>query len=475
MTERKKFYSSLGLLIILNAIVKPIWIFGIDRAVQNQIGTAEYGTYFSLFGFSIVFSFLLDWGLTPFFNRQLAADPESFASRASSFFLLKLLLAFVYAGIVMGLAYATEVTEWKTLLLVIIIQILTSLFVFLRSIITAQQWFRTDAWLSVIDKTLMIFFCGIFLYLPAVFGTISLQDFLLIQTGCTLLAVLVTMFILARRGQVLFAKKFQVDKRDLRAALPFALVVLLMSAHNRIDGFFLERLHPDGAHEAGLYAGAYRLLEASNMVCYLVGGFLLPFVSRLWSKHKKIDDVVINSRHLLVIFSLFIAITVFYNAEWLHDLLYTSEDPDAANIMRWCLPALVGYALVQVYGTVMTATGHLLQFCFIILLSLVLNIVLNFLMIPELGALACCYSAIASQMLCGIVTMIYVKQKTGISVRLPTLFIYIFIGALVGAVYYSGYYLGLNKAMLIITTSAIVLGTIIFMALATISSMKENK
>lgn len=474
MTERKKFYSSLGLLIMLNAIIKPIWIFGIDRAVQNEVGTAAYGTYFSLLGLSIVFSFLLDLGLTPFFNRQLAADPESFASRTSSFLMLKLVFAFVYAGIVMGLALAAEVTEWKTLLLVIVIQVLTSLFVFLRSIITAQQWFSTDAWLSVIDKTLMIFLCGSLLFLPSVFGTITLQHFLLIQVACTLFAVIITIIILVNRGQVLFSNKLRIDKRDLRAALPFGLIVLLMSAHNRIDGFFLERLHVNGAHEAGLYAGAYRLLEASNMACFLVGSFLLPFIARLWSKGKKIADIVINSRHLLVIFSLFIAITVFYNADWLHNLLYTSNDPGAANILRWCLPALVGYALVQVYGTVMTATGNLLPFCFIILCSLVLNIFLNFMLIPKLGALACCYSAIASQLACGLAIMIYVRQKSAVPFRVRTFLIYIFISALIGAIYYSGSYLGLNTALLVITTSAIVLGTITFMALAAISSIEEK-
>ena len=59
MKETSRFYSSLGLLIILNAIVKPIWIFGIDREVQNEVGAAAYGAYFSVFNLSIVLSFLL--------------------------------------------------------------------------------------------------------------------------------------------------------------------------------------------------------------------------------------------------------------------------------------------------------------------------------------------------------------------------------------------------------------------------------
>ena len=55
--SHSKFYSSLLLLIVLNAIIKPFWIFGIDRQVQNITGTAEYGTYFSLLNLSIVFGF----------------------------------------------------------------------------------------------------------------------------------------------------------------------------------------------------------------------------------------------------------------------------------------------------------------------------------------------------------------------------------------------------------------------------------
>ena len=42
------FYSSLGLLVLLNAIIKPLWIFAIDRQVQNVVGTENYGVYFSL-------------------------------------------------------------------------------------------------------------------------------------------------------------------------------------------------------------------------------------------------------------------------------------------------------------------------------------------------------------------------------------------------------------------------------------------
>src|SRR6185503_376425 len=97
MKEPSRFYSSLRLLIILNVVIKPLWIFGIDRQVQNTVGTEVYGNYFSILNLSIVFSFLLDWGLTIFFNRQLSSQKTNFIDKAGSFLFIKLLFAVIYA------------------------------------------------------------------------------------------------------------------------------------------------------------------------------------------------------------------------------------------------------------------------------------------------------------------------------------------------------------------------------------------
>ena len=67
-----RFYSSLGLLVVLNLIIKPIWIFAIDRKVQLEVGQEEYGSYFALLNLSIILSFMLDLGFTNYFNRQAA-------------------------------------------------------------------------------------------------------------------------------------------------------------------------------------------------------------------------------------------------------------------------------------------------------------------------------------------------------------------------------------------------------------------
>lgn len=450
MKESSKFYSSLGLLIILNAVIKPFWIFGVDRLVQNSVGTTEYGAYFSLFNLSIVFSFLLDWGFTNYFNRQLASQEKNFIDHAGNFLLLKFLFLLVYVTIVFLMAWFTGVQRWDILFGVILIQAFQSLFVFFRGVVTAHQWFRTDAWLSVLDKTLMIIICGSFLYFPPLFGNMTIDLFLIVQVSCSLLAVLFVWIIIVRRGiHFTIGKTSFFQKKIFKSALPFAFILLLMSIHYRLDGFLLERIHPNGAHEAGIYAAAYRLLDAANMVGVLLASFLLPYIARQWSEGKNFTGVILTSRHFLILFSIAIACTSFFLAPWIQKVLYHHDEIDAIQVMQWCLPALIGYSLVQIYGTIMTATGHIVSFCYITLIAVIMNSSLNLALIPSLGAKGSCFAALASQGFCGIMTLLYVWNKLKVTIHLRSLIIYIFTGGILSGFLYLGKKSGINPLWLL--------------------------
>ena len=49
---QRKFVTNLALVLALNLLIKPFWILGIDRAVQNAVGTEQYGFYYAIFNFS---------------------------------------------------------------------------------------------------------------------------------------------------------------------------------------------------------------------------------------------------------------------------------------------------------------------------------------------------------------------------------------------------------------------------------------
>lgn len=446
MKEHSRFYSSLGLLLLLNVVVKPLWIFGIDRQVQNAVGTVTYGTYFSLYNFSVVFSFLLDWGFSSYFNRQLASGHPEVTGRIGHFFFIKLMFLFLYASVVTAVAAFSHLGHWDILAGVIAVQALMSLFVFLRGVVTAHQWFRTDAWLSVLDKTLMIFLCGAYLLLPAVFGGMTIQKFLLVQISCTLISIFVALLMLVRNGVSLRISGEGLRLQSIiRDALPFAVTLLLMSVHNRLDGFLLERIHPSGAYEAGLYAAAYRLLDASVVFGYLLASFLLPFIARQWKEKGEIATVIITSRHFLLCLSVTASVTVVALAPWLQSILYHHQTENGYRIMQWCLPALICYSLTSIYGTVLTATGHIRAFAYISAVAVIVNTGLNLWWIPLYGGLGCSWAALISQGLSGVLVTVYARQKLKVGYHLRSVLMYIFIGGILYAWFLTGQWAGINN------------------------------
>ena len=469
MKEQARFYSSLGRLLVLNALVKPLWIFGIDRQVQNIAGTAVYGSYFSLFNLSFVLSFLLDWGLSSFINREIAAAPLVQQAKTGILFRIKLLLVLVYALLVFSIACISGIENMKWLWLLIAIQALTSLFLFTRSIISAHQWFGADAWFSVLDKLLMILLCGGFLLFPA-WGGLGIDGFLWIQVVCTAMALIAALSLLKQRGVTLWSVQYKENIQPLlRSALPYALIVLLMSAHYRLDGFLLERLHPQGAVEAGRYAGAYRLLDAVNMAGFLFASFLLPYVARHQQQLSKANEAVLFIRHFLLLLSTGITVLVLLISPWIQSLLYQDQSPEAVQIMKYCLPVLTGYSLVQVYGTVLTATGHIRTFCFIVAGALLINTALNLLWIPSMGALGSCCAALISHTTCGITCMLVARKKTGITLDTRSLILTILIGAILFSFLYFGNSIIPNTPVLIS------FAVILVIALAFITGLFDSK
>ena len=101
---QRKFITNLILLLSLNLLIKPFWILGIDRSVQNLVGEEMYGFYFVVFNFSFLFNILLDLGITNFNNRNIAQNKQLLNKHFSGIIVVRLLLALFYLAVTFTLA-----------------------------------------------------------------------------------------------------------------------------------------------------------------------------------------------------------------------------------------------------------------------------------------------------------------------------------------------------------------------------------
>lgn len=440
-----RFLKGLSWLIILNMLVKPVWLFFIDRQVQNIVGYEEYGKYFAILSLSYVLFFLSDVGISNMLNQRMANHlPVNIYQllRIKFFLLLTYFVVFCFIG------WLTHIANWEILFLVIAVQCLTSLLIFFRNIVTANQYFGADAWFSVIDKTLMILFCGVLIY-TSLFNKISLPVFLRTQVVCTAIAVIICFLFIVKKKFISINGSKRIESL-FRQMLPFTLIILLMSVHYRLDGFLLERIHPNGAMEAGIYASAYRLLDASNMVGYLASSFLVAFVARNLKENEVLEEAILNTRHILMFCSLGAVSFVIVFASWLQQVLYHSNIAYNASVMQLCIASFPAYCLVHVYGSVLTGAAKFKQFITILIFSVVLNIILNLILIPSKGALGCSIAALASQYVCGITTLVVSSKTLAISVNVKSIFIYLLSAVLLTTFFYFGKYAVINVWIILI-------------------------
>ncbi len=442
------YFKGLSWLVFLNLLIKPVWIFLIDRKVQLEVGHETYGQYFACLALSYVLLFIADAGLSTLMNRELAGDPQH---AVRPYMRLKAAMLLLYAAFTFLTATLTGLHQWTFLAYVVAIQALTSLYVFLRNIVTAHQQFTADAVFSVIDKSLMILLCGSLL----LGGALSLERFLLIQTACTAMAIAaICIFLLKRRWFGGSNERYRLPL--LQQVLPFAAIILLQSLHFRLDGFLIERLHPNGAAEAGLYAAAYRLLDAGNMAGYMIASFLVPFVARNQGNAQLVASTVVRTRDALLLPSLAVACFAAFYAPWLARVLYHQLDPYLPRILLLALLALPAYYLVQVYGSVLTATGRLKAFIGVLLLSVVVNIVLNLVLIPRMGAEGSCYAALASQYLCAAGCLLAARQVLRIPVNPRSLLLYASCTLLLLALFYGGKWAGWDVWIILASAALLV-------------------
>ena len=73
---QRDFLFNILLLVLINVLIKPFFIFGIDLNVQNQAAAGAYGLYFALLNWTFLFQILNDFGLQNFNSRLVSQHPQ---------------------------------------------------------------------------------------------------------------------------------------------------------------------------------------------------------------------------------------------------------------------------------------------------------------------------------------------------------------------------------------------------------------
>lgn len=399
---QRKFIINLGLLLFLNFLIKPFWIFGIDRVVQLSFPD-QYGIYFAVFNFSMLFNIVLDIGITSFNNKSIAQDARLLSSYFSGIVVFKFLLALVYLFItfLVGFFAGYDSIRFEMLLFLSLNQFLISFIQYLRSNISGLQLFTLDSFLSVLDKALMISFCAILIWGNLFSIQFNLMHFIYAQTWAYVITFLIVFIIVLSKST-----KFRVKIdwpfiwRILQKTYPYALLVLTMTFYYRVDVVMLDLMLQDGVEQAGIYAQAYRLMDTSNQIGVLFASLLLPMFAKMIKESRKVDELVRLSFSLLFVPAIVLSIICLFFSVPIMEFIYTEDvDASSSGVLTVLMGCFVAIVTTYIFGTLLTANGSLKTLNKIAIAGLFVNLILNLILIPKLQALGSAYASLITQVL----------------------------------------------------------------------------
>ncbi|HWY37806.1 MAG TPA: polysaccharide biosynthesis C-terminal domain-containing protein, partial [Bacteroidia bacterium] len=333
-----------------------------------------------------------------------------------------------------GLMVGYSTRYLKLLLLLGVNQFLISMILYLRSNLLGLHAFKTDSLISILDRFIMIGFCGLLLWTSFTGISIDIMTFVYTQTIAYLLTACIAFIVVFRK-----TKGFSINWNwpfwlmILKKSFPFAVLVLLMTFYNRLDAVMIERLLPDknnyvffliqkikqmpyyklahvktiilqaeeslnssGPAQAGIYAKGFRLLDAANMIAYLFSVQLIPIFSRMIKFNEKIENLAKLSFTLLITPAIIAAaVSYFYSTDLVYLINYGVTD--SSRIFSTLMFCFIAASTTYIFGSLLTANGSLKQLNSMAIVGICLNFVLNIILIPHFKAMGAAVSSLVTQ------------------------------------------------------------------------------
>lgn len=396
---QRLFFQNLAFLLVLNLLVKPFWVLGVNVAVQNAVGPHDYGLYFAVLNLSYIFQVVLDFGIQNFNNKTVAEDSSNYQLHLVNMAIVKFALGIVYFFILFGVGSWVLGYDDRMLRLLSIVGFnvfLSSSILFLRSNLAGLHLFKWDSLASVVDRVLMIAICGGFLLFSKT--TFQIEWFAWAQTTSYGIVIIGIAGVLAlKAGKVDWKFEKNLFWKILKLSAPFALLNFLMSAYQRVDGVMLESVLENGTYYAGIYAQGFKVYEASTMIAFLFAGLLLPIFSKELSLKNDIRQVTKLAGKVLLVPVLILVVSTWFYAPAISTILFNEAVDSSSEVLQILMLSFFPVSVGYIFSTLLTAAGDLQFLNYTSLLGLVANIALNMWLIPEYMAFGAAISTLLTQ------------------------------------------------------------------------------
>jgi O-antigen/teichoic acid export membrane protein len=206
-------------------------------------------------------------------------------------------------------------------------------------------------------------------------------------------------WVLKDKVKFTFYRQTDLPRHLFKQGILFALALFILTINYRIDILLLEQLVTPA--EIGQYSVGVGLAELIWQLPNAIGTVL--FASSANSKTD--EEASKRSARLLrvsLVFLVFGGVLFSLTSQWIVPFIYGTEFIPAAGVINRLLPGILLVVVIQVLHASLSGRGYPLIGAKLFVVAIVVNIVLNLILIPELGINGAAYASTTSYAIGGI-------------------------------------------------------------------------
>ncbi len=353
--------------------------------LARMLGKTSFGLYIFVLTYVEFFHLLTDLGLQTILVREMARGSEKAEELLGSALTIKLIAAFVSAGLAIFLirysgvhASTADLVAWAALGLFLSFRLSSVRQVF-DSIFQVQLEMRVPVALGVASELLSAL--GL---LAAVWGGLNLTWLLAVQNLAYLPGAL--WLLRLTRGRIHIRPRWSKATLIglLKESYPLGLANVFTLAYVKLDILMLGSMLGDEA--VGVYAAAYRLTGSLSILPAAILGSLFPLMSQYArTVPEALPRMFQRSLNVLLMLALPLAVGGTVLSREIVTLVYGERFAEASAVFRILNWAVAFSFLSYLMTSTLNAMGRQGAYLALTAAMTVLNVILNWVWIPRYG------------------------------------------------------------------------------------------
>lgn len=407
---------------LLNRIVKNSFFLVISRItdigaviittplIARYLGLKDFGDYALVMAITIFVKPLAEFGAESIICRDVAKNKDNASGYINAAFIIRALIS----GFIIVLIYLfSALTIYNpmlkhAILISSVTEIAISFITIFFAVIRAYERMEYELICNFSHKLVYIVGIAVVVLLDLGFLALFYARFFASLSFLWLATFLVF------RHLIVFKKgfKWQVVRFIFKEAVPLAIFTLLITAYSKVDIFFLKFFR--GSADVALFDAPNRLITQLQFIPFSVVVSMFPFFARISEDpSESFHEYYARAVKFLYVFSIFPVIITFLGSESIINLLFGEKFLPAVISLRILAWTFIVYTINHFLHNMLIILGRQRIITIIAGLSLLSNVLLDFLLIPHYGYVGASIATLVSCFILFALTIFFVSMYAG--------------------------------------------------------------